>query len=126
MKPWRTIGGAWASGTVTMMLIVMAAAPSCCSATVNRHYCARLPPGRDRIMVRRRGMPGAGAAWSPAATGPGRAGYAVATRNRVDGGGLLATPAVDRADRAGRWLLDPRPEPRVGRARRGRAAKAAG
>ena len=58
MKPWRAVGRALASGTVTVLLIVLAPAVLLFGELVNRHYLRGLPPGRDRILVRRRGLPG--------------------------------------------------------------------
>ena len=53
MKPWRNLGRALASGTVTVLVIVLAPAVLVFGELVNRHYLRGLPPGRDRIPVRR-------------------------------------------------------------------------
>src|SRR5258708_6041138 len=79
MKPWRTVGRALASGTVTVLLIVLAPAVLLFGELVNRHYLGGLPPGRDRILVRRRGLPGRRVVARSA--GPGRAAHAAATPN---------------------------------------------
>ena len=57
MKPWRNLGRALATGTVTVLVFVLAPAVLLFGELVNRHYLSGLPPGRDRILVRRRGLP---------------------------------------------------------------------
>jgi hypothetical protein len=118
MKPWRTLGRALASGTVTMLLIVLAPAVLLFGELVNRHYLRGLPPGRDRILVRRRGLPGRRGRVVVRHTGRGRAAYAVATRNRKVARRLLANPLWIALTAPARWLLD-RVRPRAG-SRRGR------
>ena len=82
MKPWRTLGRALASGTVTMLLIVLAPAVLLFGELVNRHYLCGLPPGRDRILVRRRHV-------VIRHLGPGRAAYAVASGKALAGTATL-------------------------------------
>jgi len=118
MKPWRTLGRALASGTVTMLLIVLAPAVLLFGELVNRHYLRGLPPGRDRILVRRRGLPGRRGRVVVRRTGPGRAAYAVATRNRKVARRVLVNPLWIALTAPARWLLD-RVRPRAG-GRRGR------
>ncbi len=118
MKPWRTLGRALASGTVTVLLIVLAPAVLLFGELVNRHYLRGLPPGRDRILVRRRGLPGRRGRVVVRHAGPGRAAYAVATRNRKVARRVLANPLWIALTAPARWLLD-RIRPREG-SRRGR------
>jgi hypothetical protein len=118
MKPWRTLGRALASGTVTVLLIVLAPAVLLFGELVNRHYLRGLPPGRDRILVRRRGLPGRRGHVVVRHVGPGRAAYAVATRNRTVARRVLANPLWIALTAPARWLLD-RIRPRAG-SRRGR------
>ena len=53
MKPWRNLGRALTTGTVTVLIIVLAPAVLLFGELVNRHYLRGLP-GRERIKVRRR------------------------------------------------------------------------
>jgi hypothetical protein len=118
MKPWRTAGQALASGTVTVLLVVLAPAVLLFGELVNRHYLSGLPPGRDRILVCRRGLPGRRGRVVVRHAGPGRAAYAVATRNRKVARRVLANPLWIALTAPARWLLD-RVRPRAG-GRRGR------
>src|SRR5258708_34501112 len=101
MKPWRTVGRALASGTVTVLLIVLAPAVLLFGELVNRHYLGGLPPGRDRILVRRRGLPGRRVVARSA--GPGRAAYAAATRNHKGARRVLAHPPGIALTAPARW-----------------------
>jgi hypothetical protein len=112
MKPWRNLGRALASGTVTVLVIVLSPAVLVFGELVNRHYLRRLPPGRDRILVRRRGRVVVRHA------GPGHAAYAVATPGRKLARRVLANPLWIALTAPARWLLD-RLRPRAG-GRRGR------
>jgi len=82
---------------------------------VNRHYLRGLPAGRDRPLVRRRGPRRRVVV---AGLGPGRAAYAVVTRNRKVAGQVLANPVWIALTAPARWLAD-RVRPRAG-GRRGR------
>jgi hypothetical protein len=112
MNPWRKAGRLLASCVVTLFVLALAPAVLLAGELVNRHYIGRLPRGRDRILVRRRGhvmlrnLGPAGAALPVAFTG-----HSVARR-------ILANPLWIALTAPARWLLD-RIKPRAGR-RRGR------
>jgi hypothetical protein len=112
MKPWRRAGRLLASCVVTLFVLALAPAVLLAGELVNRHYIVRLPGGRDRILVRRRGhvmlrnLGPAGAALPVAFTG-----HPVARR-------ILANPLWIALTAPARWLLD-RIKPRAGH-RRGR------
>lgn len=116
MKPWRNPGRAAATGTVTVVVIVFAPAVLLFGELVNRHYLRGLPPGRDRVLVRRR-LPGRRGTVVRHA-GPGRAAYAMATRDRRVARRVLANPLWIALTAPARWLLD-HARPRAG-GRRGR------
>jgi hypothetical protein len=119
MKPWRNLGRALATGTVTVLVIVLWPVVLLFGELVNRHYLGGLPPGRDRIPVRRHGLlPGRRGRVVYRHAGPGGAAYATATRNRRVAGRVLANPLWIALTAPARWLLD-RVRPRAG-ARRGR------
>lgn len=118
MKPWRNLGRAVATGTVTVLVIVFAPAVLLFGELVNRHYLGALPRGRDRILVRRRGLPGRRRRAVVRHVGPGRPVYAAATRNRKVARRVLANPLWIALTAPARWLLD-HLRPRAG-GRRGR------
>ena len=118
MKPWRNLGRALASGTVTVLVIVLAPAVLVFGELVNRHYLRGLPPGRDQILVRRRGLPRRCGRVVTRHIGPGRAAYALATQDRTVARRVLANPLWIALTAPARWLLD-RVRPRAG-GRRGR------
>ena len=118
MKPRRIAGRALASGAVTVLLIVLAPAVLLFGELVNRRYLRGLPVAQDRILVRRRGWPGRRGTVVVRHAGPGRAAYAVATRNRKVARRVLANPLWIALTAPARWLLD-RVRPRAG-GRRGR------
>jgi hypothetical protein len=118
MKRWRNPGRALATGTVTVLVIVLAPAVLLFGELVNRHYLGGLPPGRDRVLVRRRVLPGRRGRAAVRYAGPGRAAYAAATRNRKVARRVLANPLWIALTAPARWLLD-RVRPRAG-GRRGR------
>jgi hypothetical protein len=122
MKPWRIAGRALASGTVTVLLIALAPAVLLFGELVNRHYLGGLPLGRDRILVRRRGLRRRVVVRY---AGPGRAAYAVVTRDRKGAWGVLANPLWIALTAPARWLLD-RVRPRAGRGRGGNGPPGAG
>ena len=111
MKPWRIVGHALSFGAVTLLVVAAAPAVLLFGELVNRHYLRGLPPGRDRILVRRRHV-------VIRHLGPGRAAYAVATRDRKVARQVLANPLWIALTAPARWLLD-RVRPRAG-SRRGR------
>ena len=120
MKPWRNLGRALATGTVTVLVIVLSPAVLLFGELVNRHYLGGLPPGRDRIPVRRHGLlPGRRGRVGYRRAGPGRAAYAAATRNRRVARRVLANPLWIALTAPARWLLD-RVRPRAGGRRPGR------
>jgi hypothetical protein len=119
MKPWRNLGRALAVGTVTVLIVVLAPAVLLFGELVNRHYLRGLPPGRERIPVRRRGrLPGRRGRVVYRYARPGRAAYALATRDRRVAGRVLANPLWIALTAPARWLLD-RVRPRAS-GRRGR------
>jgi hypothetical protein len=119
MKPWRNLGRALATGTVTVLVIVLAPAVLLFGELVNRHYLGGLPPGRDRILLRRRGLPGRRRRRVVVRhVSQGRAAYALATRDRTVARRVLANPLWIALTAPARWLFD-RVRPRAG-ARRGR------
>ena len=118
MKPWRNLGRALASGTVTVLVIVLAPAVLVFGELVNRHYLRGLPPGRDRILVRRRRLPGRRGRVVVRHVGPGRPAYALATRDRKVARRVLANPLWIALTAPARWLLD-RVRPRAGGRRGG-------
>jgi hypothetical protein len=117
MKPWRNLGRALATGTVTVAVIGLAPAVLLFGELVNRHYLRGLPPGRDRIAVRRRGLRGRGRVVYRH-VGPGHAACTMATRDHEMARRLLANPLWIALTAPARWLLD-RVRPRAG-GRRGR------
>jgi hypothetical protein len=125
MKPWRAVGRALASGTVTVLLIVLAPAVLLFGELVNRHYLGGLPLGRDRILVLRRGLPGLRRRVVVRYAGPGRAAYDVATRDHKVAPRVLANPLWIALTAPARWLLD-RVRPRAGRGRGGNGPPGAG
>jgi hypothetical protein len=118
MKPWRNLGRALATGTVTVLIVVLAPAVLLFGELVNRHYLRGLPPDRDRVLVRRRGLPGRRKRLVVRYAGPGRAAYASAIRNRKAARRVLANPLWIALTAPARWLLD-RVRPRAGRRGRG-------
>ena len=112
MKPWLRAGRLLASCAVTLFVLALAPVVLLAGELVNRHYIGRLPGGRDRILLRRRGhmmlrnLGPAGAALPVVFTG-----HPVARR-------ILANPLWIALTAPARWLLD-RIKPRAGR-RRGR------
>jgi hypothetical protein len=118
MKPWRNLGRALASGTVTVLVIVLAPAVLVFGELVNRHYLRGLPPGRDRILVRRRRLPGRRGGVVVRHVGPRPAAYASATRDRKVARRVLANPLWIALTAPARWLLG-HVRPRAG-GRRGR------
>jgi hypothetical protein len=117
MKPWRNLGRALATGTVTVLIVVLAPAVLLFGELVNRHYLRGLP-GRERIKVRRRGLPGRRERLVVRYAGPGPAAYAAATPKRRVARRVLANPLWIALTAPARWLLD-RLRPRAG-GRRGR------
>jgi hypothetical protein len=118
MKPWRNLGRALATGTVTVLVIVLAPAVLLFGELVNRHYRRGLPLGRDRILVRRRGLPGRHKRLVVRYAGPGPAAYAAATPKRRVARRVLTNPLWIALTAPARWLLD-RLRPRAS-GRRGR------
>ena len=120
---WRDLRSGWAVipaaamrvGAVTLLVVAAAPAVLLFGELVNRHYLCGLPPGRDRILVRRRGLR-RHVVVRP--VGPGQAAYAVATRNHRVARRVLANPAWIALTAPARWLLG-RLRPRAG-SRRGR------
>jgi hypothetical protein len=126
MKPWRNLGRALATGTVTVLVIVLWPVVLLFGELVNRHYLGGLPPGRDRIPVRRHGLlPGRRGRVVYRHAGPGGAAYATATRNRRVAGRVLANPLWIALTAPARWLLD-RVRPRAGGRRGGNGPPGAG
>ena len=117
MKPWRRAGRLLASCVVTLFVLALAPAVLLAGELVNRHYLAGLPPGRDRILVRRRWLPGRRHV-AVRHLGPGRAAYAAAARDHRVARRILANPLWIALTAPARWLLD-RIRPRAG-GRRGR------
>ena len=101
-----------ASCVVTLFVLALAPAVLLAGELVNRHYIGRLPGGRDRSLVRRRGhvmlrnLGPAGAALPVVFTG-----HPVARR-------ILANPLWIALTAPARWLLD-RIKPCAGRRGRG-------
>jgi len=116
MKPWRRAGRLLASCVVTLFVLALAPAVLLAGELVNRHYLAGLPPGRDRILVRRRWLPGRRHV-AVRHLGPGRAAYAAATRDHRVARRILANPLWIALTAPARWLLD-RIRPRAGSGRR--------
>ena len=112
MKPWRRTGRLLASFAVTLLVLALAPAVLLAGELVNRHYRGRLPAGREKIPVRR------GRRVVLRNAGPGRAGYAMATREHPVARRVLANPLWIALTAPARWLLD-RIRPRAG-SRRGR------
>jgi hypothetical protein len=112
MKPWRAAGRLLASGAVTLFVLALAPAVLLAGELVNRHYLGHLPAGRDRIPMRR------GRRVVLRSVRPGRAGYAMATRDHKVARRVLANPLWIALTAPARWLLD-RIRPRAG-SRRGR------
>jgi len=125
MKPWRNLGRALAFGTVTVLVIVLAPAVLVFGELVNRHYLRGLPPGRDRILVRRRGLPGRRGRAVVRHVGPGRADYALATRDHKMARRVLANPLWIALTAPARWFLN-RVRPWAGGRRRGNGPPGAG
>ena len=119
MKPWRNLGRALATGTVTVLIVVLAPAVLLFGELVNRHYLRGLPPGRERIPVRRFGLRGRSRVVYRSA-GPGRAAYALAVSDHKVARRVLANPLWIALTAPARWLLD-RVRPRAG-GRRGHGA----
>jgi hypothetical protein len=117
MKPWRRAGRLLASCVVTLFVLALAPAVLLAGELVNRRCLAGLPPGRDRILVRRRWLPGRRHV-AVRHLGPGRAAYAAATRDHRVARRILANPLWIALTAPARWLLD-RIRPRAG-SRRGR------
>jgi hypothetical protein len=105
MTPWRRAGRLLASFAVTLLVLALAPAVLLAGELVNRHYLGRLPGGRDRVLVRRRGHV------VLRNLGPAGAAFPVARR-------ILANPLWIALTAPARWLLD-RIRPRAG-SRRGR------
>jgi hypothetical protein len=118
MRPWRAAGGALTFGVVTLLVIAAAPAVLLFGELVNRHYLRALPPGRARILVRRRRLRGRCARVTVTDLRPGRADYTVATRDRRGAWRVLANPVWIALTAPARWVLD-RLRPRAG-SRRGR------
>ena len=119
MKPWRNLGRALAFGTVTVLVIVLAPAVLVFGELVNRHYLRGLSPDWDRILVRRRGLPGRRRGRVVVQhIGPGRAAYAVAARDHKVARRVLVNPLWIALTAPARWLLD-RVRPRAGGRRGG-------
>jgi hypothetical protein len=106
MKPWRNLGRALASGTVTVLIIVLAPAVLLFGELVNRHYLGGLPPGRDRILMRRRGLRRCRVRVVVRYAGPGRAAYAMAAQDRKVARRVLANPLWIALTAPARWLFD--------------------
>jgi hypothetical protein len=117
MKPWRNLGRALTTGTVTVLIIVLAPAVLLFGELVNRHYLRGLP-GRERIKVRRRRLSRRRARMVVRYAGPGPAAYALATRDRKVARRVLANPLWIALTAPARWLLG-HVRPRAG-GRRGR------
>jgi hypothetical protein len=127
MKPWRMAGRLIASCAVTLLVVAAAPAVLLFGELVNRHVLGGLPPGRDRILVRRRGPAGRRGRVVVRHAGPGRAGYAVATRNRRVARRVLANPVWIALTAPARWVLDRlRPRAGSGRGRGGNGPPGAG
>lgn len=58
MRPWRAGSRVLATGTVTLLVVVLAPAVLLFGELVNRRYLRGLRIDRDRVLVRRRGWPG--------------------------------------------------------------------
>jgi hypothetical protein len=117
MKLWHRAGRLLASCVVTLFVLALAPAVLLAGELVNRHYLGGLPPGRDRILVRRRWLPGRRRV-AVRNLGPGRAAYAAATRDHRVARRVLANPLWIALTAPARWLLD-RIRPHAG-GRRGR------
>jgi hypothetical protein len=63
MKPRRNLGRALTTGTVTVLIIVLAPAVLLFGELVNRHYLRGLAPGRDPVRPGGAGCPGAAGGW---------------------------------------------------------------
>ena len=117
MKPWRAVGRALTFGAVTLLVVALAPAVLLFGELVNRHYLRGLPPGRDRIPVRRFGLRGRSRVVYRSAS-QGRAAYALAAGDHKVARRVLANPLWIALTAPARWLLD-RVRPRAG-GRRGR------
>jgi len=118
MKPLRNLGRALATGTVTVVIVVLAPAVLLFGELANRHYLRGLPPGPDPILVWRRGLPRRCGRVMVRHVGPGRAAYALAAGDHKVARRVLANPLWIALTAPARWLLD-RVRPRAG-GRRGR------
>jgi hypothetical protein len=125
MKPWRNPGRALTTGTVTVLIIVLAPAVLLFGELVNRHYLRGVPPGRDRVLVRRRRLSRRRGRMVVRYPGPGRAAYAMATRDRRVARRVLANPLWIALTAPARWLLD-HVRPRAGGRRGGNGPPGAG
>ena len=112
MKPWRRAGRLLASCVVTLSVLALAPAVLLAGELVNRHYIGRLPGGRDRILVRRRGHV------MLRNLGPAGAGLPVAFTGHPVARRILANPLWIALTAPARWLLD-RIKPCAGRRGRG-------
>ena len=106
MKPWRNLGRALAAGAATVLIVVLAPAVLLFGELVNRHYLGGLPPGRDVIPVRRRGLRRGRGRVAYRHAGPGRAAYALATMDRKVARRVLANPLWIALTAPARWVLD--------------------
>jgi hypothetical protein len=118
MRPWRAGSRVLATGTATLLVVVLAPAVLLFGELVNRHYLRGLRIDRDRVLVRRRGWPGRRGTVVIRRAGPGPAAYAMACRDRRMARWVLANPLWIALTAPSRWLLD-RLRPRAG-SRRGR------
>jgi hypothetical protein len=109
----RTVGHALSFGAVTLLVVAAAPAVLLFGELVNRHYLPRMP-GRDRTLVRRRGLRRHVVIRHP---GPGRAAYVVATPGRRVAWQVLANPVWIALTAPARWVLD-RVRPKAGSRRR--------
>ena len=112
MKPRRRAGRLLSSCAVTLLVLALAPAVLLAGELVNRHYRGNLLAPRERIPVRR----GKRVVFRDA--GPGRAEYAMFTRDHRVARRVLTNPLWIALTAPARWFLD-RIRPRAG-GRRGR------
>jgi hypothetical protein len=124
MKPWRALGRPLSFGAVTLLVVAAAPAVLLFGELVNRHYRRGLRAGRDRVLVRRRWLPGRRmvAVRHP---GAGRASYTVATYQGRVAWRVLANPVWIALTAPARWLFG-RVRPRAGGRRGGNGPPGAG
>lgn len=126
MRLWRAGSRVLATGTVTLLVVVLAPAVLLFGELVNRHYLRGLPAGRERVLARRRGLRGRRTRVVVRQVRPGLAVCAAARRDRRLVRRVLANPLWIALTAPSRWLLD-RLRPRAsGRRGRGNGPPGAG